>query len=191
MTPPATTIHGRWTRFLMARVLTTRRCVTAETSRIQLATTGPSNRSLLRPSRTKVCNLSSKGRGKGVHLSRQGGQHHLWGPWLPREQEATDLTDLQVLVVATGPPTLYRWLEMSITFSRANQWLNFDHLGKYPLFVSPVNKDNWVKKVLMDGGSGVNVTFPRTLVAPEISLTNLHQSDTPFFGIVPTKGEYP
>jgi hypothetical protein len=48
-----------------------------------------------------------------------------------------------------------------------------------------------VKKVLVDGGSSINVTFPRTLLALGVPLKDLTESDTPFFGIVPTKGEYP
>jgi hypothetical protein len=42
-----------------------------------------------------------------------------------------------------------------------------------------------VKKVLVD------VTFPRTLQALGVALKDLNESDTPFFGIVPTEGEYP
>jgi hypothetical protein len=47
------------------------------------------------------------------------------------------------------------------------------------------------KKVLVDGGSSINVTFPRTLLGLGVALKELHESDTPFFGIVPTEGEYP
>jgi hypothetical protein len=47
------------------------------------------------------------------------------------------------------------------------------------------------KKVLVDGGSSINVTFPRTLLGLGDALKELHESDTPFFGIVPTEGEYP
>jgi hypothetical protein len=43
----------------------------------------------------------------------------------------------------------------------------------------------------VDGGSSINVTFPRTLQGLGIALKELHESDTPFFGIVPTEGEYP
>ena len=43
----------------------------------------------------------------------------------------------------------------------------------------------------MDGGSSINVTFPRTLQGLGVPLKELHKSDTPFFGIVPTEGEYP
>ena len=40
-------------------------------------------------------------------------------------------------------------------------------------------------------GSSINVTFPRTLQGLGVALQELHESDTPFFGIVPTEGEYP
>jgi hypothetical protein len=45
--------------------------------------------------------------------------------------------------------------------------------------------------VLVDGGSSINVTIPRTLQALGVAIHDLTESDTPFFGIVLTKGEYP
>jgi hypothetical protein len=101
------------------------------------------------------------------------------------------LNDRQILVAATSPPTPYRCYEHPITFTRADQWLNFDHPGKYPLHVDPVIRESRVKKVLVDGGSNINVTFPRTLQGLGVALKELHELDTPFFGIGPTKGEYP
>jgi hypothetical protein len=47
------------------------------------------------------------------------------------------------------------------------------------------------KKVLVDGRSSINVTFTRTLLGLGVTLKELHESETPFFGIVPTEGEYP
>jgi hypothetical protein len=101
------------------------------------------------------------------------------------------LNDRQILVATTGPPAPYRWSEHPITFTRADQWLNFDHPGEYPLLVDPVIRESRVKKVLVDGGSSINVTFPRTLQGLGVHLKELHESDIPFFGIVPTEGEYP
>jgi hypothetical protein len=101
------------------------------------------------------------------------------------------LNDRQILVAATGPPAPYRWSEHLITFTRADQWLNFDHPGKYPLLVDPVIRESSVKKVLVDGGSSINVTFPWTLQGLGVPLKELHELDTLFFGIVPTEGEYP
>jgi hypothetical protein len=54
-----------------------------------------------------------------------------------------------------------------------------------------VIRESKVKKVLVDGGSSINVTFPQTLQGLEVPLKELHESDTPFFGIVSTEGEYP
>jgi hypothetical protein len=91
-----------------------------------------------------------------------------------------------VLVVATGPPTSYRWSETPITFSWDDQWLSFEHPSKYRLLVNLVINDNRVKKVLMDGGSSINVTFTQTLEALGISVTELQESNTPFFDIIST-----
>jgi hypothetical protein len=94
-------------------------------------------------------------------------------------------------VATTNAPAPFRWSEHPITFTWADQWLNFDHLGKYPLLVDPVIRESRVKKVLVDGGSNINVTFPQTLLGLGVALNELHESDTHFFGIVPTEGEYP
>jgi hypothetical protein len=101
------------------------------------------------------------------------------------------LNDRQILVATTSAPAPYQWSEYPITFTQVDQWLNFDHPGKYPLLVDPVIRESKVKKVLVDGGSNINVTFPRTLIGLGVALKELHESDTPFFGIVPTEGEYP
>jgi hypothetical protein len=54
-----------------------------------------------------------------------------------------------------------------------------------------VVRESRVKKVLVDEGSSINVTFPRTLLALGVALKDLTKSDAPFFDIVPTEGEYP
>jgi hypothetical protein len=101
------------------------------------------------------------------------------------------LNDREVLVATTSALAPYQWSKHVITSSRADQWLNLDHLGKYPLLVDPVIRKSRVKKVLVDKGSSINVTFLRTLQALGVALKDLTESDTPFFSIVPTEGEYP
>jgi hypothetical protein len=54
-----------------------------------------------------------------------------------------------------------------------------------------VIRESRVKKVLVDGGSNINVTFPRTLQALGVAIEDLTESDTPFLDIVPAEGEYP
>jgi hypothetical protein len=113
------------------------------------------------------------------------------GHGLQEKKRKQKLNDRQILVATTNAPAPYQWSEYLITFTQADQWLNFDHPGKYPLLVDPVIRESRVKKVLVDGGSSINVTFPRTLLGLGVALKELHESDTPFFGIVPIEGEYP
>jgi hypothetical protein len=107
---------------------------------------------------------------------------------LQESKSQQKLNDHQILVAATGPPAPYRWSEHPITFTRVDQWLNLDHPGKYPLLIDSVIRESRVKKVLVDGGSSINVTFPRTLQGLGVPLKEIHESDTPFFGIMPTEG---
>jgi hypothetical protein len=52
------------------------------------------------------------------------------------------LKDRQVLVATNNALAPYRWLEHTISFNRADQWLNFDHPSKYPLLVDPVIRES-------------------------------------------------
>jgi hypothetical protein len=61
-------------------------------------------------------------------------------------------------VATNSAPAPYRWSEHMISFGRADQWLNFDHPGKYLLLIDLVIRESRVKKVLVDGGSNINVT---------------------------------
>jgi hypothetical protein len=83
---------------------------------------------------------------------------------LQENKRQQKLNDRKILVAATSAPAPYRWSEHPITFTRADQWLNFDHPGKYPLLVDPVIRESRVKKVLVDEGRSINVTFPWTLL---------------------------
>jgi hypothetical protein len=141
----------------------------------------------------RTSTASTAGGGGGGAFPRIGGEVNVIfdGHGSQESKRQQKLNDRQILVAATGPPAPYRWSEHPITFTRADQWLNFDHPGKYPLLVDPVIRKSRVKKVLVDGGSSINVTFPQTLQGLGVALKELHESDTPFFGIVPTEGEYP
>jgi hypothetical protein len=82
-------------------------------------------------------------------------------------------------------PTPLRWSEVPITFSRADQWTGFSELGRFPLVLKPVVADSKLNKVLIDGGSGLNVLFTKTLKKMKLDITHmLTKSNTPFYGIV-------
>jgi hypothetical protein len=60
-------------------------------------------------------------------------------------------------------PTPLRWSEVPITFSRVDQWTSFSEPGRFPLVLKPVVAGSKPNKVLIDGGSGLNVLFTKTL----------------------------
>ena len=64
----------------------------------------------------------------------------------------------------TTPPFL-RWSESAITFDQTNHLDTIPHPGRYSLVVDPIVGPKWLTKVLMDGGSGLNIMYTETLDA--------------------------
>jgi hypothetical protein len=193
-------VNEHWMTSSTPNARTTMTCATpsgtAETSSTPLGTTDHSNLYHLPHHEEDPENLDSlsnrRGGGGGAFPRVDREVNVIFGGHGSQESKRQQkLNDRQILVATTGPPAPYRWSEHPITFTRADQWLNFDHPDKYPLLVDPVIRESRVKKVLVDGGSSINVTFPRTLQGLGVGFKELHESDTPFFGIVPTEGEYP
>jgi hypothetical protein len=82
-------------------------------------------------------------------------------------------------------PTPLRWSEVPITFSRADQWTSFSEPGRFPLVLKPVVAGSKLNKVLIDGGSGLNILFTKTLKKMNLDITHmLTKSNTPFYRIV-------
>jgi hypothetical protein len=75
-----------------------------------------------------------------------------------RSQKATRR---EVLNIKPAVPTPLRWSEVPITFSRADQWTSFSEPGYFPLVLKPVIAGSKLNKVLIDGGSGLNVLNKR------------------------------
>jgi hypothetical protein len=64
-------------------------------------------------------------------------------------------------------PTPLRWSEVPITFSRTDQWTSFSEPRWFPLVLKPVVAGSKLNKVLIDGGSGLNVLFHQDLEEDE------------------------
>jgi hypothetical protein len=100
-----------------------------------------------------------------------------------REQKATRR---EVMSIEPAVPTPLRWSEVPITLSRVDQWTSFSEPGRFPLVLKPVVAGSKLNKVLIDGGSGLNVLFTKTLKKMKLDITHmLTKSNTPFYGIVP------
>jgi hypothetical protein len=73
-----------------------------------------------------------------------------------------------------------------------DQWTSFSKLGRFPLVLKPVVAGSRLNKVLIDGGSGLNVLFTKTLKKMKLDITHmLTKSTSPFYGIVPGNAAIP
>jgi hypothetical protein len=56
-----------------------------------------------------------------------------------------------------------RYSEVSISFSKDDQWTSFSELGKFPLVLDHVMAASQLTRVILDGGSSLNMLFTSTL----------------------------
>jgi hypothetical protein len=89
-------------------------------------------------------------------------------------------------VYAAEPATLafLRWSELSITFDRSNHPERIPHPFQYPLIVDPIISPKRLSKVLMDGGSGLNIMYVEMLDAMGVSRAQVRPTRAPFHGII-------
>jgi hypothetical protein len=79
------------------------------------------------------------------------------------------------------------WSDKPITFDEADHPDHVPSPGKYPLIVDPIIGNVRLTKVLMDGGSSLNIIYAKTLGLLRIDLPSVRTGDAPFHGIIPGK----
>jgi hypothetical protein len=89
----------------------------------------------------------------------------------------------EVLTAEKAPPSFLDWSEDAITFSRKDHPNRIPNPGQHPLVVDPVIGNARFSKVLMDGGSSLNILYAHTLRLLGIELDQLRPSTTPFHGV--------
>jgi hypothetical protein len=97
----------------------------------------------------------------------------------------------EVLAAEKAPPSFLDWSEDAITFSREDHGNRIPNPGQYPLVVDPVIGNVRFSKVLMDGGSSLNILYAHTLRLLGIGLDQLRPSTTSFHGVAPGKRVQP
>jgi hypothetical protein len=97
----------------------------------------------------------------------------------------------EVLAAEKAPPSFLDWSEDAITFSREYHPNRIPNPGQYPLVVDPVIGNARFSKVLMDGGSSLNILYAHTLRLLGIGLDQLRPSTMPFHGVAPGKRVQP
>ena len=94
------------------------------------------------------------------------------------------LTARRVLVVnaedAITNPSYHPWSEVPITFSRADKWGDIPYTGRFPLVLDATVQKVLFRKVLVDGGSALNLLFAGALKELGLGLADLTPSDSSF-----------
>jgi hypothetical protein len=93
----------------------------------------------------------------------------------------------EVCLVKVAAPVYLDWSDKPITFDQGDHHDCVPSLGRYPLVVDPIIGNARLTKVLMDGGSNLNIIYAETLGRLEIDLSTIRAGATPFHGIVPGK----
>jgi hypothetical protein len=98
----------------------------------------------------------------------------------------------EIMSIEPAVPRPLHWSEVPISFSRDDQWTSFSEPGKFPLVLDLVVAKVKLTKVLIDGGSGLNLIFVSTLRNMGLDFTDmLVPSKSPFYGIVPGNAVHP
>src|SRR5687767_13601043 len=107
-------------------------------------------------------------------------------------KQANKLVLMEIMAIEPTDPTPLKWSEVPISFSRKDQWTKFSEPGRFPLVLDLVVAGSKLTKVLIDGGSGLNVIFTKTLRKMCLDVTEmLTPTDSPFYGIVPGNAAIP
>jgi hypothetical protein len=83
------------------------------------------------------------------------------------------------------------WSDKPITFDQGDHPDCVPSPGRYLLVVDPVISNARLSKVLMDGGSSLNIIYAETLGLLGIDLSTIRAGAAPFHGIVPGKRVLP
>jgi hypothetical protein len=98
----------------------------------------------------------------------------------------------EILYVEPAMTRPLRYSKVLISFSRDDQWTSFSEPEKFPLVLDPIVAGSQLTRVLIDGGSSLNLLFASTLKKMGLDISKmLTSSKAPFYGIVPGNAATP
>jgi hypothetical protein len=103
-----------------------------------------------------------------------------------RKQERREVCSVKVVA-----SVYLDWSDKPITFDQGDHPDCVPSPGRYPLVVDPVIGNARLTKVLMDGGSSLNIIYAETLGLLGVDLSKIRAGAAPFHGIVPGKRVLP
>jgi hypothetical protein len=103
-----------------------------------------------------------------------------------RKQERREVCSVKV-----AAPVYLDWSDKPITFDQGDHPDCVSSPRRYPLVVDPVISNTRLTKVLMDGGSNLNIIYAENLVLLGVDLSTIRAGAAPFHGIIPGKRVLP
>ncbi|KAI4996995.1 hypothetical protein ZWY2020_052337 [Hordeum vulgare] len=94
------------------------------------------------------------------------------------------LVNREVNMATPSTPTFLKWSQTAITFDQSDHPAHVPTPGRQALVVDPVVEGVRLRKVLMDGDSGLNIMYADTLKGMGIPMSKLSEQDA-FHGVVP------
>src|SRR3954463_2051118 len=98
-----------------------------------------------------------------------------------------EVINREVNMVAPVTPNYLKWSQTAITFDQSDHPTHIATPGRQALVVDPVVEGTRLTKVLMDGGSGLNILYAKTLKGMGIPMYRLSTSKLSFHGVIPCK----
>ena len=90
-------------------------------------------------------------------------------------------------MVAPAMPRYLKWSKTPITFDQSDHPPHIATPGQQALVVDPVVGGTRLTKVLMDGGSGLNILYAETVRGMAIPMSKLSESNMIFHEVIPGK----
>ena len=90
-----------------------------------------------------------------------------------------------VNAIVPAVPQWLKWSEQPVVWSREDHPGEINEEGKLALVVAPQVAGYKLSKVLMDGGSSINILYYETFKRMNLQEKQLHPSRTTFHGVVP------
>src|SRR3954470_11052820 len=113
------------------------------------------------------------------------GQYHVFTTSLDKRDQK--IRKRAVNNVELAVPRYLRWSEQPIIWSREDHPPRVDNPGRLALVVAPQVGGYKFTKVLMDGGSSINILYYETFRRMGLTDKDLRPSNTVFHGMVPGK----
>jgi hypothetical protein len=88
-------------------------------------------------------------------------------------------------------PRLPAWSHREISFIREDRWAAILEPSHFPLILDPCINSIRSERVLVDGGSSIDILFHSSLPTLKLTQANLKPYDAQFWGVLPGQSSIP